>query len=172
MIHAVNKLKSSPFLFLFYSFFHNRQTTMHVRQWQIFSRCSLRQRSVSSPTISPLLCSWLSSQSFVRRHHHHHHHRPLHTHTQSRRSFHIPSLSSLFSSSATDNKNDNNNNNNNNDNDNSGRTLSATRVLMLPPSPLFEIIASVDSYSSFLPFMTTSTVTARDPASGYPTQAI
>ncbi|OXV07255.1 hypothetical protein Egran_04976 [Elaphomyces granulatus] len=43
---------------------------------------------------------------------------------------------------------------------------------MLPPSPLFEIIASVDSYSSFLPFMTASTVTARDPASGYPTQAI
>lgn len=33
------------------------------------------------------------------------------------------------------------------------------------------MIASVESYSQFLPFLTASTVTARDPATGLPTQA-
>jgi coenzyme Q-binding protein COQ10 len=33
------------------------------------------------------------------------------------------------------------------------------------------VISSVESYSQFLPFLTASTVTARDPETGYPTQA-
>ena len=33
------------------------------------------------------------------------------------------------------------------------------------------MISSVESYSQFLPFLTASTVTARDPETGYPTQA-
>ena len=127
--------------------------------------------SLSSPphhySVQRLQLQWTQS-SFVR-------HRPLHTQS---RSFHIPSLSSLFSSSAsaTHSRNDSNNNssnhNTNHHDNNSSRTLSATRILPLPPSALFEIIASVESYSSFLPFLTTSTVTARDPTSGYPTEAI
>ncbi|KAL1966397.1 hypothetical protein VTN77DRAFT_4539 [Rasamsonia byssochlamydoides] len=60
---------------------------------------------------------------------------------------------------------------NNGDGHSDGRTLRATRTLPFPPAPLFDIIASVESYCEFLPFLTASTVTARDPATGYPTRA-
>ncbi|KAL4944073.1 dehydrase and lipid transport-domain-containing protein [Aspergillus oleicola] len=52
-----------------------------------------------------------------------------------------------------------------------GRTLTATRTLPYAPPPLFAVISSVESYSSFLPFLTASTVTARDPETNLPTQA-
>jgi coenzyme Q-binding protein COQ10 len=84
-----------------------------------------------------------------------------------KRSFHLPPLSSLFPSSNGNGNNGNNNNNNSDD----PRTLRATRTLPFPPSPLFDIIACVESYSEFLPFLTASTVTARDPNTGHPTQA-
>jgi coenzyme Q-binding protein COQ10 len=64
-----------------------------------------------------------------------------------------------------------NNNNGNNNNNQEIRTLRATRTLPFPPSPLYEIISSVESYAEFLPFLAASTVTARDPQSGYPSQA-
>ncbi|QGA20179.1 hypothetical protein EYB26_007880 [Talaromyces marneffei] len=51
------------------------------------------------------------------------------------------------------------------------RTLHASRTLPFPPSPLYDIIASVESYSDFLPFLGASTVTARDQNTGYPSQA-
>ncbi|CAK39689.1 uncharacterized protein An07g09240 [Aspergillus niger] len=51
------------------------------------------------------------------------------------------------------------------------RHLTATRTLPHPPAPLFDIISSVESYSSFLPFLTASTVTHRDPTTNYPTRA-
>ncbi|KAF9893597.1 hypothetical protein FE257_010909 [Aspergillus nanangensis] len=38
-------------------------------------------------------------------------------------------------------------------------------------SPLFNVIASVESYEEFLPFLTASTVTARDPETRLPTRA-
>ncbi|KAL4885982.1 hypothetical protein BJY04DRAFT_179641 [Aspergillus karnatakaensis] len=65
----------------------------------------------------------------------------------------------------------NNSNSSPNNNGNNTRTLTATRTLPYPPAPLFKTISSVESYSSFLPFLTASTVTARDPETGYPTQA-
>ncbi|OJJ35639.1 hypothetical protein ASPWEDRAFT_97966, partial [Aspergillus wentii DTO 134E9] len=68
-----------------------------------------------------------------------------------------PSLSSFLPS-------DPNNNNNN-------RTLTASRTLPYPPQGLYKVISSVESYSQFLPFLTASTVTARDPESNYPTRA-
>ncbi|KAG2419275.1 hypothetical protein HFD88_004070 [Aspergillus terreus] len=80
------------------------------------------------------------------------------------RQFNLPSLSSLLPSSP-------NNNNNNSNGNGSGRTLTATRKLAYPPAPLFDVIASVESYSQFLPFLTESTVTARDPETGYPSRA-
>lgn len=93
---------------------------------------------------------------------------PSHTNIQAKRSFNIPQLSSFFpSSSSSSNTNGNNGNGDSDD----GRILRATRTLPFPPPPLFDIIASVESYSDFLPFLTASTVTARDPATGYPTQA-
>ncbi|KAJ0423874.1 dehydrase and lipid transport-domain-containing protein [Aspergillus carlsbadensis] len=61
-------------------------------------------------------------------------------------------------------------NNNSNGNSNS-RTLTATRTLLYPPQPLFRVISSVESYSDFLPFLTSSTVTARDPETNHPTRA-
>ncbi|KAL2785789.1 hypothetical protein BJX66DRAFT_50462 [Aspergillus keveii] len=61
-------------------------------------------------------------------------------------------------------------NNNSNGNSNS-RILTATRTLPYPPQPLFGVISSVESYSDFLPFLTSSTVTARDPETNYPTRA-
>ncbi|OJI82343.1 Coenzyme Q-binding protein coq10, mitochondrial [Aspergillus tubingensis] len=51
------------------------------------------------------------------------------------------------------------------------RHLTATRTLPHAPAPLFDIISSVESYSSFLPFLTASTVTHRDPTTNYPTRA-
>lgn len=62
-------------------------------------------------------------------------------------------------------------NNNNNNSPEAIRTLRATRTLPFAPSPLYEIIASVESYSEFLPFLGASTVTARDQNTGYPSQA-
>jgi coenzyme Q-binding protein COQ10 len=61
--------------------------------------------------------------------------------------------------------------NNNDPNNQEIRTLRATRTLNFPPSPLYEIISSVESYAEFLPFLAASTVTERDPQSGYPSQA-
>lgn len=63
------------------------------------------------------------------------------------------------------------NNNKNNNTPQNLRTLRASRTLPFPPAPLYEIIASVESYASFLPFLAASTVTARDQTSGYPSQA-
>ncbi|PWY91242.1 hypothetical protein BO70DRAFT_426128 [Aspergillus heteromorphus CBS 117.55] len=51
------------------------------------------------------------------------------------------------------------------------RHLTATRTLPYPPAPLFRIISAVESYSSFLPFLTASTVTHRSPETGLPTRA-
>ncbi|KAJ5701342.1 hypothetical protein N7488_008890 [Penicillium malachiteum] len=60
----------------------------------------------------------------------------------------------------------------NNDGNNSPkRVLTASRILPYKPELLFKVISSVESYSQFLPFLTASTVTARDPETGYPTQA-
>ncbi|KAL2837881.1 cyclase/dehydrase [Aspergillus pseudodeflectus] len=61
--------------------------------------------------------------------------------------------------------------NNNNNGNSTSRTLTATRTLPYPPQPLFRVISSVESYSDFLPFLTSSTVTARDPETNYPTRA-
>ncbi|RAK71784.1 ubiquinone-binding COQ10-like protein [Aspergillus fijiensis CBS 313.89] len=61
---------------------------------------------------------------------------------------------------------------NGSDNDSSRtRRLTATRTLPYSPAPLFEVISDVQSYSSFLPFLTASTVTHRDPTTQYPTRA-
>ncbi|KAL4911994.1 dehydrase and lipid transport-domain-containing protein [Aspergillus aurantiobrunneus] len=54
---------------------------------------------------------------------------------------------------------------------NNGRILTASRTLPYAPPPLFKVISSVESYAEFLPFLTASTVTARDQEMGYPTQA-
>jgi coenzyme Q-binding protein COQ10 len=62
-------------------------------------------------------------------------------------------------------------NNNNNNTPENIRTLRASRTLPFPAAPLYEIIASVESYAEFLPFLAASTVTARDSASGFPSQA-
>lgn len=92
-----------------------------------------------------------------------------HTHTQPRtranhlytpkRSFGLPSLSSFLPSTP------------NGGNNSPKRVLTATRTLPYTPALLFKVIASVESYSQFLPFLTESTVTTRDPETGYPTQA-
>ncbi|KAJ5287881.1 hypothetical protein N7478_003567 [Penicillium angulare] len=75
------------------------------------------------------------------------------------RSFNLSSLSSFLPSG------------NNNDNNSPKRVLKASRILPYSPELLFKVISSVESYSEFLPFLNASTVTARDPATGYPTQA-
>ncbi|KAE8379407.1 hypothetical protein BDV26DRAFT_259370 [Aspergillus bertholletiae] len=77
---------------------------------------------------------------------------------QTPRCFHLPSIASLLS-------------NNGNGNGNSSRTLTATRTLPYTPDSLYRVISSVESYSQFLPFLTASTVTHRDPGTGYPTRA-
>ena len=82
-----------------------------------------------------------------------------HLHQQTRL-FNLSSLASLLP-----------NNNNNNNNNDRHRTLTAIRTLPYGPSPLFKVISSVESYSEFLPFLTASTVTARDPATGLPSRA-
>jgi coenzyme Q-binding protein COQ10 len=79
--------------------------------------------------------------------------------TTTSRSFGLPSLSSFLPSNG-----DNNNNS-------PHRVLTATRNLPYNPTLLFKVISSVESYSQFLPFLTASTVTARDPATSDPTQA-
>ncbi|KAJ5863837.1 uncharacterized protein N7529_005753 [Penicillium soppii] len=76
-----------------------------------------------------------------------------------RRAFGLPSLSSFLPSTG------------NNGNNSPHRVLTATRNLPYNPALLYKVIASVESYSQFLPFLTASTVTARDPKTGYPTQA-
>lgn len=81
---------------------------------------------------------------------------PLHT---TKRSFGLPSLSSFLPSSPNGN------------NDSPKRVLTATRTLPYTPALLFKVISSVESYSQFLPFLNESTVTTRDPETGYPTQA-
>ena len=86
--------------------------------------------------------------------------------TPRRTFFNLPDLSSVLPSSSNNNQNNNNNKNNNNN-----RTLTATRTLPYPPTPLFNVVASVDSYSQFLPFLTASTVTARDSTTNLPTRA-
>ncbi|KAJ5467461.1 hypothetical protein N7475_005213 [Penicillium sp. IBT 31633x] len=74
------------------------------------------------------------------------------------RAFGLPDLSSFLPK-------------NNNGNDSPHRVLTATRNLPYNPALLYKVISSVESYSQFLPFLTASTVTARDPETGYPTQA-
>lgn len=82
------------------------------------------------------------------------------TNSQPDRAFGLPSLSSFLPS-----------NPNGNNDDSRKRVLTATRTLPYAPPLLFKVISSVESYSQFLPFLTASTVTARDQQSGYPTQA-
>ncbi|KAJ5225564.1 hypothetical protein N7468_006789 [Penicillium chermesinum] len=77
-----------------------------------------------------------------------------------RRSFGLPSLSSFLPSGGGDNGNNS-----------PKRVLTANRTLPYSPELLFKVISSVESYSQFLPFLNASTVTARDPETGYPTQA-
>lgn len=79
-----------------------------------------------------------------------------------RRAFNLPSLSSFLPSTPGGSNNDNNS---------PKRVLTATRTLPNSPAVLFKVISSVESYSQFLPFLTASTVTARDPETGHPTQA-
>ncbi|CAI7586692.1 unnamed protein product [Penicillium glandicola] len=74
------------------------------------------------------------------------------------RAFGLPDLSSFLP-------------NNNKSNNSPHRVLTATRNLPYNPTVLYKVISSVESYSQFLPFLTASTVTARDPETGYPTQA-
>lgn len=76
-----------------------------------------------------------------------------------KRSFGLPSLSSFLPSTP------------NGGNNSPKRVLTATRTLPYTPALLFKVISSVESYSQFLPFLTESTVTTRDPETGYPTQA-
>ncbi|OAX81197.1 hypothetical protein ACJ72_04466 [Emergomyces africanus] len=80
------------------------------------------------------------------------------TPTPKDRAFHLPSLSSLPNPLSS--------------NPPPPRTLRATRNLPFAPEPLFRTIADIDAYAHFLPFLTASTVTARDPKSGYPTSAV
>ncbi|KAL4952851.1 dehydrase and lipid transport-domain-containing protein [Aspergillus filifer] len=65
----------------------------------------------------------------------------------------------------------NSNSNNDPNNNGNGRILTATRTLPFTSEPLFAVISSVESYSQFLPFLTASTVTARDEKTGLPSQA-
>ncbi|CAG8076592.1 unnamed protein product [Penicillium nalgiovense] len=76
------------------------------------------------------------------------------------RAFGLPDLSSFLPGS-----------NNNNNNNSPHRVLTATRTLPYKPALLYKVVSSVEAYSQFLPFLTASTVTARDPETGYPTQA-
>ncbi|CAP94791.1 Pc18g05670 [Penicillium rubens Wisconsin 54-1255] len=76
------------------------------------------------------------------------------------RAFGLPDLSSFLPNS-----------NNSNNNNSPHRVLTATRTLPYNPALLYKVISSVEAYSQFLPFLTASTVTARDPETGYPTQA-
>lgn len=85
--------------------------------------------------------------------------------SNSKRSFHLPDFSSLLpSTNSCSNNSDSNNKSSHN-------TVTATRTLPYPPEPLYKVISCVESYSQFLPFLTASTVTARDPETNYPTRA-
>ncbi|RDW69132.1 ubiquinone-binding COQ10-like protein [Aspergillus mulundensis] len=77
---------------------------------------------------------------------------------------------SSFIPSPPQSSNNGNNNNNNNGHD-KARILTASRTLPYKPEPLFNVISSVESYEQFLPFLTASTVTARDSETGLPSQA-
>jgi coenzyme Q-binding protein COQ10 len=100
-----------------------------------------------------------------------------------KRSFHIPPLLSSFlpsSSSSTASSSTSttrgttpstNNNQHANKNNSNQKLLTASRTLPYPASPLFDIIAAVGSYADFLPFLTASAVTKRDPVTKYPTEA-
>ncbi|KAI9039031.1 ubiquinone-binding COQ10-like protein [Aspergillus affinis] len=58
-----------------------------------------------------------------------------------------------------------------NNNEPKDRVLTATRTLPYAPASLFRVISSVESYADFLPFLSASTVTHRDPGTGYPSRA-
>ncbi|PLB39124.1 ubiquinone-binding COQ10-like protein [Aspergillus candidus] len=88
-----------------------------------------------------------------------------HLNQQTTRPFNLSSLASLLPN------NNNSSNNGGNNNSDRHRTLTAIRILPYAPTPLFTVISSVESYSEFLPFLTASTVTARDPATGLPSRA-
>ncbi|KAJ5669129.1 hypothetical protein N7462_010199 [Penicillium macrosclerotiorum] len=77
-----------------------------------------------------------------------------------RRAFNLSSLSSFLPTGGG-----------NNGDNSPKRVLTASRTLPYSPAVLFEVISAVESYSQFLPFLTASTVTSRDPETGYPTQA-
>lgn len=126
-------------------------------QSQLLRRSAVRLSSSSSSVAqrAPILSTRLRTPARP-------HLQPILTHQlQPRRYFQLPSLSSFLPSS----------NNNNNNNSSSDRKLTATRVLPFPPPPLFRVISSVESYNQFLPFLSASTVTHRDPSTGYPTRA-
>lgn len=53
---------------------------------------------------------------------------------------------------------------------NTPRLLTETRTLPYPRSSIFKVIASVDKYQDFLPFLNASTVLSRD-AKGWPSRA-
>ncbi|KAJ6095485.1 hypothetical protein N7486_006231 [Penicillium sp. IBT 16267x] len=84
---------------------------------------------------------------------------PSCTYELQKRSFNLPSLSSFLPTG------------NNNGDNSPKRLLKASRTLPYSPALLFKVISSVEAYSEFLPFLTASTVTARDSQTGYPTQA-
>ncbi|PGH01934.1 hypothetical protein AJ79_07765 [Helicocarpus griseus UAMH5409] len=52
------------------------------------------------------------------------------------------------------------------------RILQASRDLPHAPETVFKIIADIDSYQQFLPFLTTSRVTERDATTGLPTRGL
>ncbi|KXG45483.1 Cyclase/dehydrase [Penicillium griseofulvum] len=79
---------------------------------------------------------------------------PINNTKTTTRSFGLPNLSSFLPNNSSPH-----------------RVLTATRNLPYNPALLYKVISSVESYSQFLPFLTASTVTARDPETGYPTQA-
>ena len=81
-----------------------------------------------------------------------------HTPKTQTRSFNLSSLASFLPT-------------NGDGNNSPKRVLTASRILPYSPELLFKVISSVESYSQFLPFLNASTVTARDPETGYPTQA-
>ncbi|KAL4973186.1 hypothetical protein BDW66DRAFT_142726 [Aspergillus desertorum] len=93
--------------------------------------------------------------------------RLIQTHTPQ---FYFSIQKRTFLSSFIPNPRQSSNNDNGNGN-NKARILTASRTLPYPPSPLFNVISSVESYAEFLPFLAASTVTARDPETRYPTQA-
>lgn len=119
-------------------------------------RLCRRQNLSSFQFPSRPLTTSLQPASFRLRQHQQHQQHPTTTNLTTR-SFHLPNLASFLPSSNNSNQ--------------PGQTLTATRTLPYTPTPLFETISSVESYSQFLPFLSASTVTARDPQTNYPTRA-